>query len=147
MSCDYPDSSQASVSNSGFPVLSEFLLSSALLATLDPLNNGGRGAGVGMKKRLWKLSCYFYCRHTIPHMGTIYRGENAVVSALASTTMSHSAGHSLLFLLCLLACEIRSPYVAQAGLELRSFLPQPPKSWPPGLLLLSSMGHCDGWHW
>lgn len=133
----------------GSSLLSEFLLSSALLATLDPLSDAG--AGRGMERGLRELSCCFYYQHdtthAVPHLGTIYRGKNAMVSALASTTMSHSVGHSLLLLLCLLACEIRSPYVAQAGLEFRSFLPQPPKSWSPGLLLLSSTGHCDGWLW
>lgn len=79
----------------------------------------------------------------VPHTGPVYRGKSEMVSALASTTMSHSVGHSFVF-----ACETMSPYVARAGLELRSFLHPPPKSWRPGpLLLLSSTGHCDGWHW
>lgn len=57
-----------------------------------------------------------------------------MISALASTTMSYHSGGTLL---CLLTCEIMSLYLAQAALELRSFLPQPPKSWP--CLLVSTL--------
>lgn len=142
MNCDYPDFSQASVSNSGFLCavrVSSQLCSPGHLGSLERYWGEGRG-GCGSRAAASNTDT--------PHY-TWARFTEAGMQQLMPWLLQRglSAGHSLLLPSCLLAREIRSPHVVPAGLEHRSFLPQPPNSWPLGLLLLlASTGHCDGWH-
>lgn len=96
MSCDYLDPSQASVPSSSSSVLSEFL------PALVSWAGGGGGGGMGgctiavvFEQLLLALT------HHTTQGHNLQRQKYSVYSVLASTTMSHSVGHSLLLSLFL----------------------------------------------
>lgn len=101
-------------------MLAEFLPSPALLATLDPLNDTG-----GLEEEAVGAKLLLPVLHTMTHMGTMYRRKNTINIVPWILQQCLSAGHfvSVVFV-CLLVCETRSQYVAQAGLELKILLPQ-----------------------